>query len=87
MIKKEVIIKNDSGLESKHAALFIQKESNYKSSIWVEKDERRANAKSLLGLLSLGLGNGTKVMLIADGEDEEIAIKELEQYINMENVN
>jgi len=87
MIKKEVIIKNDSGLESKHAALFIQKASNYKSSIWVEKDERRANAKSLLGLLSLGLGNGTKVMLIADGEDEEIAIKELEQYINMENVN
>jgi phosphotransferase system HPr (HPr) family protein len=62
--------------------MFIQKASNYRSSIWVEKGERRANAKSLLGLLSLGIGHGAKIVIIADGEDEEKAVQELEQYIN-----
>lgn len=82
MVKKEIQIKNESGLESKPAAMFIQKASNYKSSIWIEKGERKANAKSLLGLLSLGVGNGNKIMLIAEGEDEQEAITELESYLN-----
>lgn len=82
MIKKELVITNKTGLDSKQAAMFIQKASNYKSSIWIEKGERRANAKSLLGLLSLGIGNGAEIVLIADGEDEGLAVKELEQYIN-----
>ncbi len=82
MVTREVVIKSNSGLESKPAALFIQKASNYKSEIWIEKGERKANAKSLLGLLSLGISSGTKVVIIADGEDEEKAIDDLEAYLN-----
>ncbi|MFZ5988773.1 MAG: HPr family phosphocarrier protein [Bacillota bacterium] len=81
MVKKEIIIKNETGLESKPAAMFIQQASNYKSSIWIEKDERKANAKSLLGLLSLGVGSGSRIMLITEGEDEEKAAEELERYL------
>lgn len=81
MTKKEVIVNNVSGLESKPAALFIQKASNFKASIWVEKGERKANAKSLLGLLSLGVGNGNKITIIAEGDDELQAISELENYL------
>mgnify|MGYP000918925230 CR=1 FL=1 len=81
MTKKEITVNNISGLESKPAALFIQKASNFKSSIWVEKGERKANAKSLLGLLSLGVGNGNKITIIAEGEDECQAVSELESYL------
>lgn len=84
MIEKEVIIKNKSGLDSKPAALFIQKASNYKSTIWIEKDERKANAKSLLGLLSLSMGNGAKIVISAEGEDEAHAIAELVKYLSQD---
>ena len=70
MIVREVIIKNSTGLQSKSAAVFIQKASNYKSSIWIVKDERKANAKSLLGVLSLGIGRGAKLGITVEGEDE-----------------
>jgi phosphocarrier protein HPr len=82
MVSKEVLIKNASGLESKQIAMFIQKASNYKSSLWVEKGERKANAKSLLGLLSLGIGNGAKIIISAEGEDETNAINELARFLN-----
>jgi phosphocarrier protein HPr len=82
MVVKEVKIKNKAGLQSKMAAVFIQKASNYKSKIWVEKNERKANAKSLLGLLSLGISEGAQITIIADGEDEKKAIEELEEYLN-----
>ena len=81
MITKEITIVNSSGLESKPAAMFIQKASNYKSSIWIEKDERKANGKSLLGILSLAISYGSRVLLIAEGEDEERAVTELEAYV------
>lgn len=81
MVVKEIVIKNKSGLQSKSAAVFIQKASNFKSDIWVEKEERKANGKSLLGLLSLGIGFGSKVVVIAEGEDEERAANELENYL------
>lgn len=81
MVVKEIIITNKSGLQSKSAAVFIQKASNYKSSIWIEKDERKANAKSLLGLLSLSIGNGARIAVIVSGEDENKASEELEEYL------
>jgi len=81
MIVKEVFINNKSGLQSKTAAIFIQKASSFKSSIWIEKDERKANAKSLLGLLSLGISGGTKVIVTVEGEDEEKAAEELQDYL------
>ena len=81
MISKEVVINNQVGLHARPATLFIQKANEFKSSIWVEKEERRVNAKSLLGVLSLGIVKGTSVKLIADGADEEEAIETLSDLI------
>jgi phosphocarrier protein HPr len=78
---REITIKNQSGLQSKSAAVFIQKASNFKSDIWIEKEERKANGKSLLGLLSLAIGFGSRVIIIADGEDEDKAANELENFL------
>lgn len=81
MIVREIVIKNSSGLQSKSAAIFIQKASNYKSNIWIAKDERKANAKSLLGVLSLGIGSGAKLVVTIEGDDEAEAAAELEKYL------
>ena len=82
MIAKEVVINNQVGLHARPATFFIQKANEFKSSIWVEKDERRVNAKSLLGVLSLGIIKGTAVTIIADGADEEAAISTLSELID-----
>ena len=68
MFSKEVEVLNQVGLHARPATFFIQKANEFKSSIWVEKDERKVNAKSLLGVLSLGIVKGTKINLIADGQ-------------------
>ena len=81
MIVKDIMIKNPSGLQSKSAAIFIQKASGYKSGIWIAKNERKANAKSLLGILSLNIDNGTSVQLSVEGDDEAEAAEELERYL------
>ena len=77
MITKEAVINNQVGLHARPATFFIQKANEFKSSIWIEKDERRVNAKSLLGVLSLGIVGGTTIRIIADGADEEAAVKGL----------
>ncbi len=82
MFMKETTVSNQVGLHARPATFFIQKANEYKSSIWVEKDERRVNAKSLLGVLSLGIVKGTVINLIADGPDEEAAINALVELIN-----
>lgn len=82
MISKEVVINNQVGLHARPATFFIQKANEFKSSIWVEKDERRVNAKSLLGVLSLGIVKGTAITLIADGADEDEAIATLVELID-----
>ena len=71
MYMKEAVANNQVGLHARPATFFIQKANEFKSSIWVEKDERRVNAKSLLGVLSLGIVKGTSINLIADGPDEK----------------
>lgn len=81
MEKREIEIKNKPGLESKLAAMFIQKASRFKSTIWIEKEERKANAKSLLGVLSLGIACGTKIFIKVEGEDEKEAIEELVTFL------
>lgn len=81
MVTKEVVINNQVGLHARPATFFIQKANEFKSSIWIEKDDRRVNAKSLLGVLSLGIVKGTAVNLIADGPDEEEAIGTLADLI------
>jgi len=77
MYVKEVLVQNQVGPHARPATFFIQKANEYKSSIWVEKEERRVNAKSLLGVLSLGIVGGTNIRIIADGSDEELAVNGL----------
>ena len=74
---KDVMVQNQVGLHARPATFFIQKANEYKSSVWVEKEERRVNAKSLLGVLSLGIVGGTSIRIIADGSDEEAAVNGL----------
>ena len=74
MCIKDVVIQNQAGLHARPATFFIQKANEYKSSIWVENDERKVNAKSLLGVLSLGIVGGTTIKIIVDGSDEQEAI-------------
>ena len=82
MFSKEVVVQNQIGLHVRPATFFIQRANEYKSTIWVEKDERRVSAKSLLGVLSLGITRGTSITLLAEGPDEETAINALVALIN-----
>ena len=77
MCVKDVVIHNQAGLHARPATFFIQKANEFKSSIWLEKEERRVNAKSLLGVLSLGIMGGTDIRIIAGGVDEEQAVNAL----------
>lgn len=81
MFSKEVEVQNQVGLHARPATFFIQKANEFRSSIWVEKDERKVNAKSLLGVLSLGITKGTTINIIADGVDEEEAVNMLVRLI------
>ena len=81
MYVKEVEVQNQVGLHARPATFFIQKAHEFKASIWVEKDERRVNAKSLLGVLSLGIVGGTTIKVIADGTDEAVAVDGLVQLV------
>ena len=82
MYVKEVTVENQVGLHARPATFFIQKANEYKSSMWVEKEERRVNAQSLLGVLSLGIVGGTTIRIIADGTDEQAAVDGLVKLVN-----
>ena len=84
MFVKDVVVKNQVGLHARPATFFIQKANEFKSSIWVEKEERRVNGKSLLGVLSLGIIGGTSIRIIADGPDEETAVNSLLALVESE---
>ena len=82
MYLKDVTVKNQVGLHARPATFFIQKANEFKSSVWVEKEERRVNAKSLLGVLSLGIVGGTTIRIIADGVDEQDAVDSLVKLVD-----
>ena len=84
MISRSVTVQNSHGLHARPATFFIQKANSYKCSIWVEKEDCRVNAKSLLGVLSLGIVKGTEISLIADGADEAEAVEGLAALIDSE---
>ena len=84
MISRGVTIRNSVGLHARPATFFVQKANSFKSSIWVETEDCRVNAKSLLGVLSLGIAKGPEIKLIADGVDESIAIDGLAELIDSE---
>ena len=81
MYSQEAVVNNQVGLHARPATFFIQKANEFKSSIWVEKEERRVNAKSLLGVLSLGIVKGTEITLIAEGVDEGAAVDTLAELV------
>lgn len=84
MISRSVTIQNSVGLHARPATFFVQKANCYKSSIWVEKEDCRVNAKSLLGVLSLGISKGTVITIIADGGDESDAVEGLAALVDSE---
>ena len=82
MFEKEVIVQNQVGLDARPATFFIQKANEFKSNIWVEKDERKVSAKSLLGVLSLGITKDTSIKIVADGSDAEAAVNALVDLVS-----
>ena len=81
MYSKDVMVQNQVGLHARPATFFIQKANEFRSSIWIEKEERRVNAKSLLGILSVIIFGGTQVKIIADGADEQAAVNALVELV------
>ena len=81
MIIKKVIVKNESGLGARAAAHFVQCANEFLSDIFIEKDTKRVNAKSIIGVMSLGLEKGESIFLVIDGPDEEDSMKKLVQLI------
>lgn len=81
MIIKDVIVRCESGLHNRQATYFVQKANEYTCSIWLESENRKMNAKSLLGIMSLGIVTGASVTLSADGSDAEDAINALEALL------
>ena len=85
MYRKEAVVQSQVGLHARPATFFIQKANEYKSTIWIEKDNRRVNAKSLLGVLSLGITRGLNIVIIAEGSDEEQAVTDLVNLVSVDN--
>ena len=81
MYNKEIIVRCESGLHNKQVTYFVQKANEFKSSIWLESENRRMNAKSLLGIMSLGIITGAKVTLCAEGSDAQEAVNALETLL------
>ena len=81
MFSKEVIVRCESGLHNKQVTYFVQKANEFKSSVWLESENRRMNAKSLLGIMSLGIVTGAVVTLSAEGPDAEDAVNALEAML------
>jgi len=84
MLSREVKIQNRIGLHARPATIFVQRATGFKSSVWVEKDDRRVNAKSLLGVLSMGLVKDMTVTIITDGTDEETAMQSMVELVTYE---
>ena len=81
MINKEIIVRCESGLHNKQATYFVQKANEFECSVWIESGSRKMNAKSLLGIMSLGIVSGSTVNLVASGSDAEAAIEALEALL------
>ncbi len=81
MLEKEVVISIEPGLQARPAAQFVQKANSYSSEIFIEKDSKRINAKSIMGLMSLALSKGNQIKIIVDGSDDQEALKELVEFV------
>jgi len=84
MFSKEVEVVNQVGLYARPATHFVQKANEFKSGVWIEKEERRVNAKSLLGILSLGIGKGSIITIMAEGADAQEAVMALAELVQQD---
>ena len=82
MIKKTVVVELSSGLEARPIAMLVQVASQYESKIYVESDSKRVNAKSIMGMMSLTMGEGDEFTVVADGEDEDAAVAGVERFLS-----
>jgi phosphotransferase system HPr (HPr) family protein len=82
MVSKSVTVVNETGLHARPAANFTKLASSQKCSVYLKKDDKKVNAKSILGILSLAISKGSVIEIITDGEDEKLALAELEDYVN-----
>ena len=81
MYSKEIVVRCESGLHNRQATYFVQRANEFDCSIWLESGNRKMNAKSLLGIMSLGIVTGATVVLSASGNEEEAAVNALEQLL------
>ena len=81
MIKKDMTIRLQSGLETRPVALLVQAASQFRSDVYIDSENRRVNAKSIMGMMTLGLDSGAEVTVVTNGEDEEEALSILEKYL------
>lgn len=82
MIRRKIVINIPNGLEARPVAMLVQVASQFESSIYLESDDKKVNAKSIMGMMSLGLASGETVTVTADGPDEEKAIDNIEKYLS-----
>lgn len=85
MVEKQVEVKLKTGLQARPAALFVQEANKFTAEIFLEKDGKKVNAKSIMGLMSLAVSSGSFINIIAEGQDEEEAVVALAEYIQKQN--
>lgn len=84
MVENQVEVKLKTGLQARQAALFVQEANRYKADVFLQKDEKKVNAKSIMGIMSLAIAKGTSITLMADGDDAQQAVSALSQLITEE---
>lgn len=82
MKTKTILIKLENGLEARPVAHLVQEASKYESKIYLESDGKKVNAKSIMGMMTLGLNNGEELIVTADGDDEELAIENIDKFLS-----
>ncbi|MDQ0157067.1 HPr family phosphocarrier protein [Robertmurraya andreesenii] len=84
MVEKQVEVKLRTGLQARPAALFVQEATRFSSDVYIVKDGKKVNAKSIMGLMSLAINSGAEIKLIAEGSDEQEALEALSAYVEKE---
>ena len=82
MIEKSIQIKLETGLEARPVAMLVQVASRFESTVYINSENRKVNAKSIMGMMSMGLESGAEVTVIAEGSDEEAAVAEIEKFLS-----
>lgn len=84
MVEKQVEVKLKTGLQARPAALFVQEATRFSADVFIEKDGKKVNAKSIMGLMSLAINSGAKITLITEGSDENEALEALAEYVQQD---